>query len=525
MKIKLTVLLLLISLLFSLTSCGEYKPAKDPDKSDGTNTDGDNDSGENTDNSSGSVFSATVMLDGKPYSPGKTKLQVRWTDGKFTYTEKVGKDGTASVEGLDGDYTVTLLNLPDGYTYNPNIYKATNDNRDIKIELIKLLAARGDGDGLYRCKSIGRTGYYRAEFEKKDQVIYYEFTPTKAGIYKIESMVDASADMYNPIMKIFTGSFASKYEQGEKDDGGASNTYTKNFLHQINIADQYIGHTYTFAVRVEGKDPVYPVYVDFNVAYMGTYEEVFASSSLIKPEFNFEDSSRFPEGYVKYLENDIAKFGSTWRDAAVAITATTKVFNEDGYKLNPDDGFYHVYDETKYASSGGWGPILYANITNPLLGSVGDKNNTLHTIEYNGNKALTVSEGTENYKLFIEGFAWMTNADEQHYYFCNKDCECLETNGGGCKESSRCECFTMGSCRPVPDWAYNKKGYADYAVNGRVPVTEELREFLQKFSISERYFADGFGWIETATINHYNYTAFEDSQWLFCCGYYDNGIL
>ena len=47
--------------------------------------------------------------------------------------------------------------------------------------------------------------------------------------------------------------------------------------------------------------------------------------------------------------------------------------------------------------------------------------------------------------------------------------------------------------------------------DGVAPVTAELVEFLQGFAITQRYFADGEGWVESNT---------EDSQWLFACGYY-----
>ena len=45
---------------------------------------------------------------------------------------------------------------------------------------------------------------------------------------------------------------------------------------------------------------------------------------------------------------------------------------------------------------------------------------------------------------------------------------------------------------------------------------DELAEFLQKFAITQRYFADGDGWAERSGID-----AYEDSQWLFACGYYE----
>ena len=42
-----------------------------------------------------------------------------------------------------------------------------------------------------------------------------------------------------------------------------------------------------------------------------------------------------------------------------------------------------------------------------------------------------------------------------------------------------------------------------------------MKEFLQKFSISQRLFFDGNGFVESTGV----YAAEED-QWLFACGYY-----
>ena len=135
---NLISLLLIISLLFTFVSCSEYNPPVDtvPD----VGGEEDNDSGNNNTDQGGTeqrgeLFTATVMMNGKPYTPGDVTddslaLKVRWTDGKTYETVTVGKDGKAECYGLDGEYSVTLINLPDGYTYNPNIYSTSNDNRN-----------------------------------------------------------------------------------------------------------------------------------------------------------------------------------------------------------------------------------------------------------------------------------------------------------------------------------------------------------------------------------------------------------
>ena len=64
------------------------------------------------------------------------------------------------------------------------------------------------------------------------------------------------------------------------------------------------------------------------------------------------------------------------------------------------------------------------------------------------------------------------------------------------------------------------RGYADLAnADGVVPVTEELALFLQRYvSNSQFFFADGEGVIENDPDHPID--AYEDSQWLFACGYY-----
>ncbi len=601
MKRIIIALLLLLSIVFALTACGERIPAKDPgdDTGDvtpggdtpGGNTpgtdpgDGDGDGEGTTPEEKEDPFTVTVMLDGKPYVPPTVAdeskaVKIRWTDGETYHTAVLGSDGKASIADLDGDYTVTILNLPDDYIYNPNINKTDNDNKNISIDIMTVTDTYGAGTGLYKCIYIKKPGAFRANIKKAKQVVYYEFIPTKAGLYYVESMVDISTEMYNPILKVYTGTSAAKFEQNEIDDGGISGTYTKNFRYVLDISDEIIGNSFTFAIRVEGKDAVYPTCVDFSVVYAGAatdtsrdsaeimipeyipsylnYFDMWFYSYLLEEHFSPDDyenpTYKWMREYEEYLQKDMEKFGYGYKNSSVYIGGMY-VFQEDFYRLNPDDGYYHVYDEVKYALNGGWGPILYADITNACQ----FMEDSLSTMEYRGNKALTVSDGTENYKLFIEGSYELTlSHGDSGPYFCNNTCPCYKiyeeaklafsnaimeyvtaisdglpdiqnyvnkmitarenvkhTNGGMCDESCT-DCNP--TCRHLPEEHRFQMGYANISVGGRAPVTEELKIFLQKLSESQRYFADGNGWVEEG-----GYTAFEDSQWLFACGYYTGG--
>lgn len=533
MKKYLLVLLLIFSILVSATACGEYNPPMDDtdnSTSDGTQDDNGNEEQNPPENNTGTPFVATVMLNGKPFVPNgagdSDALKVRWTDGKSYHTVNVGEDGSATCYGLDGDYSVTLLNLPTGYTYNPNIYTASSENPNVIIDLLSISSGRGNGTELYSCIELSNPGVYRANIKTEGQVVYFQFTPTKAGIYVIESLMDVSAQMYNPIADVYSGSAHFKVYDEKLDGGGASSGYTKNFKKTIQIAQSFIGNSYTYGVWVEGKDAVYPVNVDFAITYLGGYTYDGIVSSIMIPEFipNFlnkqgtTDTAKFNswlEDYRLYLSQDRALFGdSEYYDAAVIIDGK-RVFDQDYYKLNPNDGYYHVYDAEKYAATGGWGPILYANISIPTKFI----DAAFNTIEYAGNKNLTLAGGTENYKMFIEGYANMIHSDSSRTpYFCVSDCPCYPDNGGCCPVEDNCSKCSSG-CRHIPRANMYQKGYADIAINGRCPVTEELKDFLQKYSVSQKLFSDGNGWAESYVPR---YDAYEDSQWLFACGYYSD---
>ena len=534
MKNRIISLLLALLLIFSLIACGEYNaPATDDQQreDDTENTGGDNTQGE--EEKVGEPFIATVLLDGKAYTPPTVSdssfaVKVRWTNGKTYKTVELGADGKAECYGLDGEYSVALINLPDKYTHNPNIYVANNDNRSVVIDLLTLDAAVGDGKDVYNCIDLSGPGVYRAKINQDGQEVFYEFEPTKPGTYCIESLMDVSAGMYNPIIDIYAGSFAYKIREKRVDGGGASEGYTTNFKHIVEIDEAFIGNVYTFSVFVEGKDATYPVNVDFTVTYEGGYSYDWIVSDFVYPKLipNGTNYYSWYSNYVTYLVQDRAKFGDSTFNIASTVIDGKNVFvytskNSDGtvkehFKLNPDDGYYHVYDEEKYAAYDGWGPILYANITIPTE----FVDTPLNMIEYAGNKNLTVANGTENYKLFIEGFSELVKSHgDVGPYFCLSTCACYSTNGGACATEDNCKTCAKNGCRTLPRKYIGQRGYADIAIDGRCPVTQELKDFLQKFCISQKYFSDGNGWAEQHVPR---YDAYEDSQWLFACGYYTN---
>lgn len=447
-KKNIFLILMMLLLLFPLVSCGEIEetpvtpdlPLDDEDKPTPPPTEND-----------GVEFSVSLIYEGMLYIPSGDLVTVVWSDDYSQYTAEIDSNGYAK-KILDGDFQVYLNNLPSGYTYDPNIYRADNDNPTIEIELLKIYKiSKGRGTGLFNEYQVSTTGTYRTSIASKTKKVYYEYQPTKPGVYSVESLVNVKEDLINPKLDVYSGTFAYKNFDETIDGGGVYKPggYTKNFKWTIYIADEMLGNVYTFVIYAETKTGVYPVDVDFRISYEGEhFLDHPVSKVMYAQEAGFK-TKEYPG--VKYYNSD-GGTGSYYG----SVTNGTGILDGDKFKYNPDDGYWHVW----YEDTQSFGPILCASITKPCA----YYEEALSLIESHGNKNLTVSNGTENYKQFIE---------VSYAAACNSDGVCY--------------------------------------------VTMELMEFLQKFSVSQRLFIDGNGFVESTGVY-----AVEEDQWLFCCGYYDS---
>ena len=128
---QIVVFTLLFIMIFSLVACdGEFQYGQNVGggKDSSTDTDTDIDSGyeqpELNDDPTDD-FTVTLLADGQPYTP-RMEMYVYWNDGFSIHTAPVDKTGVARIDGLDGDYRVSLSAVPNEYTYDPNSNIATN---------------------------------------------------------------------------------------------------------------------------------------------------------------------------------------------------------------------------------------------------------------------------------------------------------------------------------------------------------------------------------------------------------------
>lgn len=391
-------------------------------------------------------------------------IQVIWTNTESNigayYTAYCNAFGQATISGLDGNYRVTLSNLPEDFTYNPNIYTVDNDNRDVTIRLYKITKVVGGKTGTDWYNDVCRistTGVYRAVLtaDNFEDGMRFQYEPTYAGDYSIESMIDITANKLNPILDMHYGSsqFVTEEPGDVIDDGGAENTYTKNFRWEIKLTSNYIGNCYSFRIWATCRDEdVFPINIDF----------------ILERDGEFSGAGREYESIPVIPEHDFdAAAATAFSDASGNFVHISQYAGNNGIldgndvKYFEDDGYYYVVN-----SKGEKYKRLYAILTSDYglittdthSGFLDDKISLRWLQEYDKEKRKNVYY---NYYSFIHDY---------YASYCNDD---------GC-----------------------------------YPVTAELMLFLQRFSVAQRYFNDGNGWGEAT------YQSSESNQWLFMCGYF-----
>ena len=425
------------------------------------------------------AYTVSLVYQGQPFVPTGAGTYAQWTGitetGDITgfQTAEFNENGVAALDGLEGEYRVTLGNLPEGYAYNPNLYVTNGDNRNIEIELYPIIEVKKSGKDFYdNVINISQLGVYRVTLKKAyplKEGVYFQFSiPRDGGVYSVQSIVDVMQNTINPIAEIYTGSSAFKTWSHTCDDGVEfeNGSYTKNFYFEGKASTDQQGFAIIpFAVRATTNGISFPITVDFLVWRKDDFPSTHVDAELV---------------YAKQLPSEKAPEGvGTWRGAET-LEGGQWMFNGKNYVYNEEDGFYHVGTKD--------GPYLYVNMDVP------DR----FIPEYTPPGATTgipVSFTTiEN----IAPVAYLRVAQLDH--------ETGERTG------------KMIHYKPMIEQQYKSVCNSD----GRCLVTEELRWFLQEICESQQYFNAGYGWIESysLTVCGYSVSALEDDQWLFACGYY-----
>lgn len=465
------------------------------------------------------LFKVTLLLNGDTIDKNEAfyksflamEIFAEWYDGQSYYIAKFDETGVAKAAGLDGTYRVTLSDVPQDYTYDVNIYEASNDERQIVIELYRLYDAEPiSGDGSHwaypEVKEFSNLGVYEFEIEGPDDAVFFRFAPGINGIYITESWASVAEDNVNPKVEVWNGSVAYAYYSYTEDEGGTRGTYTTNFKVERSVDDAEVGNVFIFRLRATAKDGVYPIKVKVAIRRTGDLIDRYNRTNMIPEEVIRQ---------AKRGEGALTRVGYYQGDRFVLDNTMCKLWP----KAEGGDGYYHLYDEEAYASTGGYGPTLYANVNT-------FRRSESLSIKYKGNYY--------DYRMFFRGFESLAEyrvvmiengVEVWGSELCSGLCTCThrELNAPGepggkvklyaCLES--CEkCHEQ--CIKASQEEWGAVGYCEGAnADGYYPVTQELKDFMQRYAENRNLFNDGNGSYELQGID-----ADQDSMWLWGVRYY-----
>ena len=427
-----------------------------------------------------------------------TRLQAQWTeitDGRpEVYRASFDDKGVAKIKELDGDFSVTLVLTSDfnrSYCYDPNLgydpnhpddyndLVMTKYKKSVAVPIYKLKKAVKSGQNMtiagesYSYYNLNSTGAYSYTLNSSEEKQFFMFRPQRSGEYTFMTLIDVTADEINPIVDLHMGSsaFINPYPAVIQDDGGAEGNYTKNVVLKYQIDKSEVGNVMIFNLHSESeKSYSYPHTIYFIFERDGEFTRQWGESTPVPVTEDFGKTPDKPSGTFE-LVADSPLFGNTRNTSG---KKGVHILNQKGVERGDDGYYYYVVNDggntVKYR--------LYAVITRPIPVLANSGND--------GDAGASLNNG-----LLAKSYYWMEGEDgkiKNYYDFI------MGTNG------------YAYYCRFNPDGAY--------------PVNDELKQFLQDFSISQRYFNDGNGFAED--IRGAAYNSDEDSQWLFACGLYVN---
>ena len=498
---KFLIILLAVFLIVFCAACGTYTPpiysdntdtTTKPNEPDNTGTPGGNDEDEEK-----LLFTVTLICNGQRFSPPQEKgkeIKAQWSNEMEIHSAEFSASGVANTYDCNGDYRVTLSNLPDSYTYDPNAYSADNEHRNVIITLLKIEATPkvGKCKDYYESFKITKLGTYRAIITGSDLSggVYFGYEPQSGGTFKVQSWVDIHANEVSPKFTHWVNSnpqYQNPYGRRDLVGGGDESTYTKNFKFTLTLSMSEVGNGWTFCIWADVSSGKYPVTVDFTIQEEEPYvpdipdlEIVEANGRFNKTQgdgnwrWNYEDTNNLLDGSRFKLNWDDVNGDGIYDEAEEYRDANGNGQYDLGERFTDSNGngiydygdggtgFYHLYDEELYSSNDGYGPLLFVKITQPtevLKFALSDNTSALRF-------------AGKDYSDFIDKYMEKDKSSKTNdFLYINSD--------------------------------------------GAHPVNPELKEFLQGYAINQVLFKDGMGVAEK-----WGLFSAEANQWLFACGYY-----
>ncbi len=475
----LTLLLAAFTMLFSVTVTACSVETRAPNGSFGV---GDSGSGDEKppqeDVPSDGAFKVVLEVPEGETLESVEGVYAVWTekDGLNVYQAPFNEAGVATSSKPDGEYQVTLSKTPDGFTYNPNIYTASNTENETRISLIPLRELTGNGEPYQTPYTAATGGAYRFTFTKAGEEQYFLFKNPHEGTMHFKSLLDVTKDEVLPILYQcyhVTNADVQKQIVG----GGEESSYTKNFYASYALTNS---QEQLFKLGVETTNPsAYPIVVDVLIEITKYEDEYTNLTEIPVPDIKLPSNRRttvgdswvadMPRGNFVLLADVVSKTSTITFEADMV----KKVYNEETQTY-----FYYLnetYWNEKYPGKvkSPEKKMLYARLAKDVPGIVSSKN------------AGGWPDTGISYRSEI--FCTYPNAVGQNY-----------------TEFFKAYLAKMDLANEGPDF----------------PVDEHLQKFLEDYSISHRIFFDGYGNAEGTIDSSHVYSATTDGRWLFVCGYY-----
>lgn len=344
------------------------------------------------------LFAVTVLMpDGSP----ATGVKVQWCNKSACFMPiGVDENGVAVNEDLtNAQYYVHLLSLPEGYTYNPNIYTPNESNKHIEIRLEAIaqmkLENKLDEPGKYNRYMMESDKAYEITLSGDGKFDYLGFNAKEPGIYEIESWAvdNLAVNPTDPVFAYYGGerNFIPSAPYEEVEDGGIG----KNFKYTFEMGEDCFRHdgegnperngdgsyiagvSHTYAIS--GTATAYPSTFTVKITRVGDYEEPVISVETVEVESNLSKAADPQAGTIfdrgKLLEGE----ETAYYDEA-----------NDVYRLNNESG-----------------AIIYARITK----SCEFFEKPISKFAEEGSNPFLFNGGTEDYSLFVSTYASFCNVD------------------------------------------------------------------------------------------------------------------
>lgn len=505
MKIISAVLAVLLLAVF-FAGCGEYKPPVNDNTGGSTavtpGPSGDPENPPENPPEDPEEDNFTVKLthyDGSSFTSADsseiTAQRAQWTEinqvRPKVFRAYFNAEGIATApDGLDGDYKVTLVltsSFNKVYCYDPNPARAerrnelnaTNYKKDVTVPLFELKPLGTAGKiGILNGPTVSyytltETGAYSYTLKSKDDEQMFCYIPestsehSASGEYSFMTLMDVTDDKINPKVDVYTGHLGNFVTPKDAEYlPAAEGSYTKNVWVKYYLTPEETGGSNCMGLNLHSeseKPGAYPLTIYFIFERDGEFTSVYDAAEGVPVTEDFSNKPSNPSGSLiscaQYYNTRLKPTGSSLRN----------VLNDNAVKLNKEDGYYYYinpatgdfYRETDGSVSGQY--RLYAKIT--VRNDVDDES-------------------------FLGGH-------KRLYYVCEKE------------------------GKPAYDYRSFINAYAAHCAEGVYPVNEELKTFLQRYAVSQRFFNDGYGgFAEQTTDGGPGYNSDEKSQWMYACGVY-----